>query len=144
MNLDPPTAVAVSRQSAACIISSRFHILQSRRLILSSVHRILKGSTANADEVERLNRLKSATERAHQNYESTILRLGSPQIHDYWLVAYSRLIFSANSLVSMLRTSAADFSPAERYEMTLEVEGLEKLIQRWTDSLRKSLSEAVA
>lgn len=144
MNLDPPTAVGAGGQSAARIISARLHILQSRRLIQSSVHRIVKGSTANPDEVERLNRLKSATERAHRAYESTVLALGSPQGHDYWLVAYSRLISSASPLASKLRASAAVLSPAERYEVTQEAEALEELIQRWTDSLRKSMTEAVA
>lgn len=137
-------ATHLARQSAALLISSRLHILQSRRLILSSVRRLVPKPSGSAAHFERVDQLRRQADSAQHDYQNAVLRLGSPDSHDYWVVAYSRLIASASALVSKLQNEAVDLPPAERFAAAGEVAALEKLIQGWTDSMRKSMVEAVA
>lgn len=132
------------RQSRACQISARLQILQSRRLIQSSVQLLHRKSLADDDQFERLNRLRWETDQANQRYESTMLRLGSAEDNGYWLVAYGRLIASGSSLATKLRNRAADLPLEERFQAANDVAILERLIQRWTESKRRSMVEAVA
>lgn len=138
------SATQLARESAARIVSSRLHILQSRRLILSSVHRLVQRSSGNTAHFERIDQLRRQLEIAQQNYQMTMLNLGSPESNDYWVVAYSRLIASASALASKLRRQAVDLPPTERFAAAGEVATLEKLIQAWTESMRRSMVEAVA
>ena len=140
--MPPPAHEQLIRQSAACLISSRLRILQSKRLRLNSV--LLLRKSSSEEKLKRLERIRAEVERASENYQSIVLRLGSAQSSEYWLVAYSRLIASGSVLASKLRAAAIDLPAAERVQAVSEVEMLENLIQGWRAELRTSMVKAVA
>lgn len=142
MSVPPAAHEQLIRQSAACLISSRLRILQSKRLRLNSV--LLLRKSSSEEKLKRLERIRAEVERASENYQSIVLRLGSAQSSEYWLVAYSRLIASGSVLASKLRAAAIDLPAAERVQAVSEVEMLENLIQGWRAELRTSMVKAVA
>lgn len=142
MSVPPAAHEQLIRQSAACLISSRLRILQSKRLRLNSV--LLLRKSSSEEKLKRLERIRAEVERASENYQSIVLRLGSAQSGEYWLVAYSRLIASGSVLASKLRAAAIDLPAAERVQAVSEVEMLENLIQGWRAELRTSMVKAVA
>lgn len=142
MSVPPAAHEQLIRQSAACLISSRLRILQSKRLRLNSV--LLLRKSSSEEKLKRLERIRAEVERSSENYQSIVLRLGSAQSGEYWLVAYSRLIASGSVLASKLRAAAIDLPAAERVQAVSEVEMLENLIQGWRAELRTSMVKAVA
>lgn len=142
MSVPPAAHEQLIRQSAACLISSRLRILQSKRLRLNSV--LLLRKSSSEEKLKRLERIRAEVERSSENYQSIVLRLGSAQSSEYWLVAYSRLIASGSVLASKLRAAAIDLPAAERVQAVSEVEMLENLIQGWRAELRTSMVKAVA
>lgn len=142
MSVPPAAHEQLIRQSAALLISSSLRILQSKRLRLNSV--LLLRKSSSEEKLKRLERIRAEVERASENYQSIVLRLGSAQSSEYWLVAYSRLIASGSVLASKLRAAAIDLPAAERVQAVSEVEMLENLIQGWRAELRTSMVKAVA
>lgn len=131
------------QRHASCVITSRLLVLQTKRLLLSSTQRRL--SVAPSDERRRrCERLREETSRAQYEYHSAVLRLGSPEHHDFWLIAYGRLISTGGALVQQLRSTAASLPTAERHAAEADAEGMEMLVNQWTHSMRKSMVEASA
>jgi hypothetical protein len=128
---------------ADALISARLMILQSKRLMLSSLQRRLEGSGIDSLR-KRVERLKAETERAQFRYRSTMLSIGSPRHDDYWPVAYSRMIEMGNTLSSRLREATRDLPAADRYEASTDVEALEHLVAGWRESMVASMRSAVA
>ncbi len=128
---------------ADTLITSRLLILQSKRLMLSSVQRRLDGSGIESLR-KRVDRLKSETEHAQFSYRTTVLSIGSPRHHEYWPVAYSRLIEMGNTLCSKLRAATGSLSADDRYTASADVEALEHLVAHWKKSMRTSMRTDVA
>jgi hypothetical protein len=133
----------VSPGVADTLISARLLILQSKRLMLSSLQRRLEGSGIDALS-KRVERLRAETERAQSRYRSTVLSIGSPRHDDYWPVAYSRMIEMGNILCSRLRDAMADLAPADRFVASTDIEALEHLVAGWRESMVASMRSAVA
>jgi hypothetical protein len=138
-----PDLTNVSPGVADTLISARLLILQSKRLMLSSLQRRLEGSGIDSLR-KRVERLKSETESAQYRYRSTVLSMGSPRNDDYWPVAYSRMIEMGNTICSRLREATAELPANERYEVATEVEILEHLVAGWRESMLASMRSAVA
>ena len=88
--------------------------------------------------------MRYETDMAQHAYRATMLAYGSPAHADYWLVAYARLIEMGRALTGKLRDSALSLAPAERYQVSADVEMLESLIERWTEEMHSSMADAVA
>jgi hypothetical protein len=133
----------MKQHTADALITSRLLVLQSKRLILSSLERRLEepGTEALRERVDCLHR---ESEDADSAYRATILRLGSPEQREYWLVAYGRLIEIGHALTARLRASAGDMPPEDRFELATDVEMLEEIVARWTDAMRTTMADAVA
>jgi hypothetical protein len=130
-------------ETAEQIIMSRLLILQSKRLLLNSTERLAE-ETGMQSLQARVDRLRREANQAQHDYRAAMLRLGSPQQRDYWLIAYGRLIEMGQVLTGKLRTAALDLSPAERYEVSADVEMLEAVVDGWIASLKRSMAAAVA
>ena len=125
------------------VVNGRLLVLQSKRLLLISSERRLNQS--GPDSLRgRVERLRAETATAQYNYREAMLRWGSPQLDDYWPVAYGRLIEMGSSLSGKLRSSIDDLPPDERYEVSTDVEMLEKMVGRWSKSMRAAMAASVA
>jgi hypothetical protein len=128
--------------TAEQIINSKLLILQSKRLLLTSAERRL-GDTDVRSIRARVDQLRTETATAQHGYRSSVLRWGSPRQHDYWPIAYSRLIEMGNALTTKLRRSAPGLPAEERYELTADMEMLEGIVEGWTESKRRSMMVAL-
>jgi hypothetical protein len=125
------------------IITSRLLVLQSKRLMLDSIERRLE--TRDNESVKRRHEeLKVETEKAQDRYRSAMLAWGSTEDLDYWVMAYSRLIDKGNVIVKKMRDANRMLPPAERFQVSADIEMMEHLVEHWTGSLRKSMAGAVA
>lgn len=122
------------------IITSRYLILQSKRALLSSAERraTRRGSARLRARVEQL---RAEAERADEAYRATMLRIGGPEHPDYWPVAYARLIAVGNELTEELRHAMAHSPGAERH-VSMDLQALERLVQRWGDCVRSRIAAA--
>jgi hypothetical protein len=130
-------------ESARAVIMARLLILQSKRLMLNSLLRRLEQSGHDGLE-ERVACLRADTARAQHAYRSIVLAYGSAESRDYWLVAYNRLIEVGNVVVTRLREATVELPATERYQVSVDVEMLELMVDQWTESMRKSMASAVA
>ena len=135
--------VRSQKQATESIIKSRLLVLQSKRLMLNSLQRRLEEQGYDSLK-ERITRLTGEAETAQYSYRSSMLAWGSPDSVDYWLVAYSRLIEVGNVVVDKLRDSTGDLPPAERYQVSADVEMLEHMLGKWGATMRESMAKAVA
>ena len=132
------------------IITSHLLVAQSKRLLLRNVENKLargRGSASlmNAEKLGLLVDQRAAdAHRAQGNYRRAVLKWGSGDTSDFWVVAYSSLASAAAGLVTKLKESARDLPATDRYEASTDVEALELLIDRWTAAMRESMSAAVA
>jgi len=117
----------IARQTADAIITSRLLVLQSKRLMLNRALRQLEKSSDEA-RARKVERLRDEIESAQQNYRSSILAFESPDRHEYWLVAYGRLIDMGGALIAKLREAARDLPNDERYAASTDVEMLESIL----------------
>ncbi len=121
------------------LISARLLMLQSRRLILATLERRLRQQPVGSLRV-RVDHMRDATASAHANYCSSMLRWGSSDTPEYWPVAFTCLITTANSLTGKLRGVAPDLPLSDRYLVATDVEVLEQLVEQWRDSARSSIA----
>ena len=133
----------MTRDAGESLIMGRLLVLQSKRLMLNSLQRRLDEHGSDALK-ERVERLRVDVEMAQSSYRSTMLSWGSAETHGYWLVAYGRLIEVGNVVAARLRAAADDLPPAERYQVSAEVEMLEHMVANWTEAMRKAMIRAVA
>ena len=132
------------RQSVGeTLISSRFLVLQSKRLMLSSLQRRLANASIESLQ-RRVERLMLESESASTAYRESMLHWGSPKRNEYWLVAYSHLIDRGHALTNKLSEASADMPPGERYEMAVEVEKLQEMVDGWRGSIRSAIVGATA
>jgi hypothetical protein len=129
---------ATQASIAECLISARLLMLQSKRLILATLERRLDQQRHESLR-PRVAQLRDETENAQERYTSSILRWGSPERPEYWPAAYGRLIETADRLSMRLRRAAVELPPAERYQLSAEVEMLEVIAEGWRDSVRSSM-----
>lgn len=134
---------APKKSAAREIVSSRLLILQSKRLMLSSAQRRLDKTGLDSIK-ERVDRLRAETESAQHSYRVAMLAFGSPEHMDYWIVAYGRLIDIGNKLAKKLRHAVVELPATERYEASTDVEMLEDIVGRWSDSMRAAMARSVA
>jgi len=125
------------------LITSRLLILQSKRLMLHSLQR-RQDEGSRAELNERIEALQVQAERAQHAYRTYVLNWGTTRSSDYWVVAYSRLIEMGNALTTKLREATNDLAPAERYQVSADVEMLEEIVAAWGESLRTVMTTAVA
>ena len=123
------------------IVSSRLLVLQSKRLLLSSTENCLV-KPDQGELRERAGVLRTQTDDAQHEYRAALLKWGSRERSDYWVVAYSKLIEKGNTLITKLRRAAPELNPADRLEMAAEVEMLEEAVQRWREEIRASIAAA--
>src|SRR3981081_984975 len=112
------------------IVSSRLMIVQSKRLMLSSVERRcrLKGGDSMR---RRAARIRDETEEAQRTYQSAVLTWGRASSHEFRLVAYSSLANLGDDLVLRMRDTIPHQTPGEQFTITAEVEMLEDVIEHW-------------
>jgi hypothetical protein len=133
----------VTRPLGDAVITSRLLILQSKRLLLSSIERRLRIASVESLR-QHLELLVAECESAWTAYRASILRWGSPQNQEYWLVAYSGLIDRGNTLSDRLANASADMSPADRYRLAVEVEKLDDMVEHWTVSMRATMTSSAS
>ena len=124
---------------AETLISARLSLLQSKRLILSTLERRLRDHPLDSLRA-RADLMRKATHDAQHSYAASLLQWGSPATAGYWPTAYQRLAEMADRLSTRLRTAAADMPEDERFELAAEVEMLEVLVARWRESVRASIA----
>jgi hypothetical protein len=115
---------------ADSIVSSRLLIVQSKRLMLSSVERRLRLKGGDSMR-RRADRIRDETEEAHRTYQSAVLTWGRARSHEFRLVAYSSLANLGDDLVLRMRDTIPHQTPGEQFTMTAEVEMLENVIEHW-------------
>lgn len=125
------------------IITARLLILQSKRLMLASLERRL-ADTRLQQLRDRADALKGEAAAAHHNYKTAMLRYGAPDHAGYWLVAYTRLVEVGNALTKQLTTAAAELPANEQYEVSTDIEMLERIVGRWREGVREAMAESVA
>jgi hypothetical protein len=125
------------------LVTGRLLVLQSKRLLLSSSERRLN-ETRFESLRGRVERLRVETAMAQYNYRESMLRWGTPDMHDYWPTAYGRLIEMGTLLSDRLRGAVEELPVEERFEVSTDVEMLESMVRRWSDSKRAAMASSVA
>ncbi|HKV88880.1 MAG TPA: hypothetical protein VJT78_12860 [Candidatus Dormibacteraeota bacterium] len=130
--------------------STAENIIMSKLLVLQTKRLLLNGALDRADEhapesmLENVERLRREADQAQHAYRTAVLSYGSPVSSDYWLVAYGRLIESGTALMKRLRDATYELPPAERYEVSADIEALEGIVDRWTEARRHAMAGAIA
>jgi hypothetical protein len=110
------TETRIPGSAGKAIVSSRLLVLQSKRMLLASTENCLvKRSPAQLNE--RAGRLRAQTETAQHAYRAALLKWGSRDTSDYWLVAYSRLIEKGAPLITKLRNTAQELPATDRLQV---------------------------
>jgi len=125
------------------IVSARLLVVQSKRLMLSSLLRRfrLRGEDSLR---KRTDRFRDEADRANRDYRSAVLNWGQATSPEFRLVAYGSLVDLAESLVLELRGTLGGLQPRDQFELATEVEVLETFIDQWRRSARPSATAAVA
>jgi len=129
----------IPQQLGQSIIMSRLLILQSKRLVMSSYQRRLEERGGQEATRERLEQLRKEIQSAQHHYRSAVLTWDSPENHDYWLTAYSRLIDIGRHVIAEMREAAVVLATAERHEVVADVEGLERMVGGWLRAMRQTM-----
>ena len=135
--------VRTQNRATESIIRARLLVLQSKRIMLSSLQRRLEEDGYEVLK-ERIERLRSETDLAQHRYRTSILAWGAAESMDYWLIAYGRLIEVGNVVVNRLRAASDDLPAQERYQVAADVEMLEHMLAKWSATMRAAMSKAVA
>ena len=125
------------------IVSARLLVVQSKRLMLSSLLRRfrLRGERSLR---ERTDRFRDEADRANRNYRSAVLNWGPATSPEFRLVAYGSLVDLGESLVLELRGTIGGLKPRDQFELATEVEVLQDFIDQWRRNARPSATVAVA
>jgi hypothetical protein len=125
------------------IVSARLLVVQSKRLMLSSLLRRFRLRGEDSLKV-RTDRFRDEADRANRNYRSAVLYWGQATSPEFRLVAYGSLVDLAESLVLELRGTMAGLQPQDQFELATEVKVLEDFIDQWRRNARPSATAAVA
>jgi len=131
------------REPGQSIIMARLLILQSKRLMMSSCQRRLDGGGYESIR-GRLERLRADVQSAQYLYRSAILSWESPENHEYWLTAYSRLIDIGHQVIDEMKGATVLLPSTERHEVAADVERLETMIKGWANSMKRTMTASVA
>jgi hypothetical protein len=125
------------------IVSARLLVVQSKRLMLSSMQRRfrLRGEVSLK---KRTDRFQDEADRANRSYRSAVLNWGRATSPEFRLVAYGSLVDLAETLVAELRGTIGGLQPRDQFELATEVEVLERFIAQWRSGARPSAVAAVA
>ncbi len=125
------------------IVSARLLVVQSKRLMLSSLLRRfrLRGERSLR---ERTDRFRDEADRANRSYRYAVLNWGQATSPEFRLVAYGSLVDLAESLVLELRGTIGGLKPRDQFELATEVEVLQDFIDQWRRNARPSATAAVA
>lgn len=132
-----------SRLPVTQIIGGRLLILQSKRLMLNATERRL-AATGEDSLRKRVERLRVETADAQSLYKSTMLNWGGPSSPDYWPIAYGRLAEMGTALGVSLTAAIKRLPNDEQYEAAIEIEILERIVERWNQSKREAMAKSVA
>ncbi len=125
------------------IVSARLLVVQSKRLMLSSLQR--RSRVRGEDSLRvRTDRFRDEADRAHRDYRSAVLVWGRATSPEFRLVAYGSLVELAEALVLELRGTIGELQPPDQFELATEVGVLEDFIAQWRSSARPSATAAVA
>ena len=125
------------------LLTGRLLVLQSKRIMLSSLQRRLEETGLDTLR-ERVHQLRVEADAAHYHYKRSMIMWGGPAQPDYWPIAYARLGEIGSALARSL-TMAIDQLPSdEQYEAAIDVEMLERIVERWTQSMREAMARSVA
>jgi hypothetical protein len=111
---------------ADSIITSRLLVLQSKRLMLHSAQRRL--------DQRRVEELRAQAESAQHAYRKAMFSYGSPRDHDYWVIAYGRLIEMGRVLTLKLREAG------NSDQVSPDLEMLEGMVTQWGRSMRIAMA----
>ena len=125
------------------IVSARLLVVQSKRLMLSSLLRRLR-LRGERSLRERTDRFRDEADRANRNYRSAVLNWGQATSPEFRLVAYGSLVDLAESLVLELRGTIGGLQPRDQFELATEVGVLQDFIDQWRRNARPSATAAVA
>lgn len=121
------------------ICTSRLLILQSKRLMLTSLERRQQYSQIGRFD-DQIARLRVEIPRAQHLYRASVLSCGPSRTSTYWTIAYSRLIEVGTVVVDKLRRASPDLPPEERYHVAADVEALEGMLEKWSDEMRQAMA----
>ena len=125
------------------IVSARLLVVQSKRLMLSSMQRRFR--LRGEDSLKkRTDRFRDEADRANRSYRSAVLNWGRSTSPEFRLVAYGSLVDLAETLVGELRGTIGGLQPRDQFELATEVEVLERFIAQWRSGARPSAVAAVA
>jgi len=133
----------IPESAGEAIVSSRLLVLQSKRLLLASTENCLVAPGPEQLR-ERAGRLRTQTEDAQHAYRAALLKYGSPERPDYWVVAYTKLIEKGTALITKLQSAAQGLPTSERLKLDIEVEVLEDAVGQWRENVRASMAAATA
>ena len=128
---------------ADSIVSARLLVVQSKRLMLSSLQRRFR-LRGEASLRERTKRFRVEADRADHNYRSAVLNFGKATSPEFRLVAYGSLVDLAETLLFELRDTIGGLQPRDQFELATEVEVLEHFIAQWRRNSRPLVTRAVA
>lgn len=125
------------------IIRSRLIVLLGKRAMLSALERRFDehGTEALGRRVERM---RLETSQASDLYSASVLRWGTADTSEYWVVAYARLIQMGQALTTKLRDAADELPHHERHHVSEDLEALEEIVDDWTRRIRRSMFKVVA
>ena len=123
---------------ADSIITSRLLVLQSKRLMLHSVERRAKKRKVES-LIRRVEELRAEADSAQDGYRQAMFQYGSPNDHDYWVIAYSRLITMGRVLTFKLREASTSMPARDRAQVSPDLEMLEGMVEEWGESMRTAM-----
>lgn len=124
-----------------CLVTSHLLIVQSKRLSLNSAQKRLAYSPDDEWKLRRVARFESDVAKAETRYQSIVLRYGRPETtHDYWMVAYSKLIATGSKLREKMNAMTSALPTVERLEVASDIGQLQLLVERWSNSRREAMT----
>ena len=121
---------------------ARLLVLQSKRLVLRRALNRARGGEAGADA--RVDRLEREVHEAADRYREAMLRWGSVDSGQYWLVAYDALVEEAQVLAESMRRASANLPSKDGREVEADARKLDSIIEGWRSLARKTLANEVA
>ena len=122
---------------------SRILVLHSRRLLLANAERRLRRQPSEDLAVQR-ERLRLAVMTADDACRAALHKTGPPRISAHWRKSFSQLVDRAGAAVRRLRELPDATTPVElRFELSTDIEQLEKLVEEWRALIRPPPSTEV-
>ena len=125
------------------IISARLLILQSKRMLL--VRALSNVRYRRLPEPnDKVVRLQSEVQSAVDTYRDCVLKFGSVDSSQYWLVAFASLVEAAEMLSGVLVEAASSLPQPDRADVAVDARRLDGIIEGWRELLRTTVTTEVA